>query len=278
MTCIVSDSRRSPQGSHSCAVRRWGLSLIEALAVVAIMSTLAGLLLPHLHSARGHAKAAYCANHLRQLLIANVMYADVSREQFAPAAREFLRNLERWHGAREKLIDVFDPRLGLLTPFLGNEVSVRQCPSLPEGELDGKSGFERGCGGYGYNQRYIGRQTVDRSDGTHAVVTDRGGERMRRVRRPAETVMFGDAAFAGGSLIEYSFLEPRYHPEFVGFRSDPSTHFRHAGRANLVWCDGHVDIREMTFAWHSGLYAEDPGRHSIGWFGDTDDNSLFDLR
>lgn len=257
---------------------RVGLSLIEVLVTTAIISALAGLLLPRLNSAREQARTVLCANQLRQLAMANGMYSDASREQLAPAAREFLRNLERWHGIRRKVTEAFDPRYGLLTPFMGNEEGVRECPSFPGSDLYEGGGFERGCGGYGYNQRYIGRQTVDRSDGTQVVVTDAGGERLRRVRRPAETVMFGDSAFAGELLIEYSFLEPRFHPEFVGYRSDPSTHFRHVGRANVSWCDGHVDNSRMTFTWRSGLYPEDPERHGIGWFGDTDDNSLFDLR
>ena len=89
--------------------------------------------------------------------------------------------------------------------------------------------------------------------------------------------MFADSGFAQSNVIEYSFAEPRFHPEF-GSRADPSIHFRHLGRANVAWCDGHVSTDKRTFTWSSGFYEGDPDRLGIGWFGWTDDNSIFDLR
>ena len=89
--------------------------------------------------------------------------------------------------------------------------------------------------------------------------------------------MFTDAAFAAATLIEYSFAEPRYQPT-TGFRSDPSIHFRHRKRANVAWCDGHVDRRPLTFTWSSGFYPSEPNEYDIGWFGRCDDNHFFDLR
>ncbi len=77
-------------------------------------------------------------------------------------------------------------------------------------------------------------------------------------------------------LIEYSFAEPRFHPQF-GSRADPSIHFRHHKNANVAWCDGHVSPQTRTFTWSSGVYEGDPDRCDIGWFGQADDNSLFDL-
>ena len=78
-------------------------------------------------------------------------------------------------------------------------------------------------------------------------------------------------------MIEYSFAEPRFHPQY-GSRADPSIHFRHHGTANIAWCDGHVSRKTRTFSWSSGFYAGDPERFNIGWFGETDDNSAFDLQ
>jgi hypothetical protein len=33
----------------------------------------------------------------------------------------------------------------------------------------------------------------------------------------------------------------------------------------------------MSFSWDSGMYPGNPERWSIGWIGEADDNSLFDL-
>jgi prepilin-type processing-associated H-X9-DG protein len=112
-------------------------------------------------------------------------------------------------------------------------------------------------------------------------VTDQYGTVSERVRRPGETLMFADSALASpaAGVIEYSFAEPRFHPEYLLLlvRPDPSIHFRHDEHANVAWCDGHVDRRRLSFTWCSGIYQGDPARERVGWFGPDDDNGVFDL-
>lgn len=94
------------------------------------------------------------------------------------------------------------------------------------------------------------------------------------LQHPSRTIMFADCAFASprGSnpkyLIEYSFAEPYYH---YGTKShpDPTIHFRHAGLANVVWCDGHVTSEKMTRS--NGKKFK---KFNLGWFGPAN-NSLF---
>jgi prepilin-type processing-associated H-X9-DG protein len=76
-------------------------------------------------------------------------------------------------------------------------------------------------------------------------------------------------------LIEYSFAHA-YHWVFnAGEESGsrvqyPSIHFRHRGKANVVWCDGHLTSEEMATEAEKHFT-----RIDLGWFG-PDDNSLFD--
>jgi prepilin-type processing-associated H-X9-DG protein len=120
-------------------------------------------------------------------------------------------------------------------------------------------------------------QLVGDEPGRCALVTDLAGAYVDSVLRPAETVMFTDAAFVPREeLVEYSFAEPRFDPVY-GSRCDPSIHFRHRRRANVGWCDGHVSHERRAFTWSSGFYEGDPDRRDIGWFGDSDDNRCFDL-
>lgn len=254
--------------------RRSALTLLELLVAVGAIALLLGMLLPGLASARDHAKAAVCTSNIRQLALANAMYAQDAAGVFVPGAADIQKtNRQRWHGARKKKTEPFESSRGPLTEYLGVDAGVRACPVF----APDKAGFEIGNGGYGYNNAYIGVQTILNSKGSSVIATDLAGTWLHQIKRPAETVMFADSAFLSGSLIEYSFAEPRFNPQFQT-RADPSIHFRHAGRANIAWCDGHVSSERRTFTWSSGFYEGDPGRHDIGWFGESDDNTYFDLQ
>src|SRR2546421_98201 len=97
-------------------------------------------------------------------------------------------------------------------------------------------------------------------------------------RRPrASSRVMGGAGSAAGAvdlgtgLAEYGLMEP---PPPVAARIpgasplDPVIHFRHHGRANVVFVDGHVRalIRALS-AESSAVYpGATPAAHGLGWF------------
>jgi prepilin-type processing-associated H-X9-DG protein/prepilin-type N-terminal cleavage/methylation domain-containing protein len=260
------------------------MTLIEVLVTMSVIAVLASLVVPKLAGARAGAMAVMCKSNLNQVVRANLYYADENDGYHCPGAINLKpkpgvqANLHRWFGTRSTTAEAFDPRGGALTPYLGEDGAIRQCPSFQAEEVARRGeGFERACGGYAYNNAFVGRQVRQRASGAYELLRDDAGAAVHVVRRPAETAMFADAAFAENTLVEYSFIEPRFHPSYPAFRADPSTHFRHRGSANIGWVDGHVDARGMTFTWRSGVYAADPGDYDIGWFGETDDNKYYDL-
>ena len=243
---------------------RAAFSLVELVVVLAVLGLLAALLGTALPAAKAAADAAACRGNLRQLAAANLAYAADHGRYVAAAADIEGRNTLRWHGVRTG--KAFDGAKGPLAPYLGGKgpsAWVRRCPGFrPEA-----AGFEAACGGYGYNALGVGSEACLPDGGGTTV-----GMRPAALAAPAQTVMFADAAFLQGGgaksrLIEYSFAEP---PRFTnGSIPWPSIHFRHQGKANVAWCDGHVTAE--TLEWSDGRSA---GR-SLGWFGPAD-NSLFD--
>ena len=242
-----------------------GFTLVELLTVVAVLALLAAILTTLLPAARAAAEAAACRSNLRQLAAANLAYAADHGRYVAAASDIAGANSIRWHGVRTAG-QAFDGAQGPLAEYLGGGAAsawVRRCPAFrPDA-----AGFEASCGGYGYNALGVG------SEACLAVEhPESQGLRAGTIIHPAQTVMFADTAFLQGSgskarLIEYSFAEP---PRFAGGGTPwPSIHFRHRGRANVAWADGHVSAEPLERTGARGA------AQGLGWFG-PDDNTLFD--
>jgi len=249
--------------------RHSAFTLVELLVVVAIIALLLGILLPALGKAKQAARATVCASNIRQLAIANTVYSNDQNDYFVPGAADSRNysqhNLNRWHGTRDNETSPFDPTRGPLWPYF-QQAQVKQCPEFKEFDA---AGFETGNGGYGYNNNYVGRDH-DGYDFTPL------GAKSVWFHNAAQTVMFTDAAFSQPptKIIEYSFAEAPFNS---WGQANPSIHFRHAGIANVVWLDTHVDSQTLSFT-VANVYGVTQAANQqlhIGWFG-PNDNSLFD--
>lgn len=244
-----------------------GFTLLELLVAMAIVAILVALALAGLKVAREKADDAQCMSNLRQLAQANLAYAAEHEGTFVPAQEP--RNLTRWHGVRNGVGEPFNPTAGPLAPYLGTEGKVKLCPSFRD-VLTGSKSFEEGTGGYGYNAVYIG--------GTPANAF--AAERIANIPRPQATIMFSDAAFARQNGVqEYAYCEPWNSVGPTGklrSRLIPSMHFRHQGRANVAWCDGHVTSERPTqLGSENSTYQADSSKHQIGWFGRSEFNGFW---
>lgn len=261
-----------------------GFTLIELMVVIAIISILAIMLLPALSRAQQKARGMECVNNLRQLYLANSMFADENNGRYVSAAPDIAEpggGLKRWHGKRKSLDHEFDSQAGPLAEYLSFGI-VKTCPIFVEFKDNEHAGnaFESGTGGYGYNAVYIGGTPYSND----FPQSNRIATLNTRVHNPAYTIMFADTALPQkGYIIEYGFVSSPYFPtpdhpkgnKAWGLMA-PSIHFRHYGRANVLWADGHVTSEKFEWAPEENVYKGNNLRYGVGWFGPKN-NSLFDI-
>ncbi len=270
-----------------CNQKQKAFTLVEILVVISVIALLMAILVPALAAARSRTQTLVCKSNLRQLLIASTGYAIENDGFYVPAASDMWDSAgsQRWHGVRDALDEPFDAGRGPLVGYLADG-RVKECPAkvdFVKGQ-DWKTNFEQGCGGYGYNMTYIGSRIwqygINGTQDWKEAYTRT--TRMTEIAAPGETLMFGDTAMAndGRSLLEYSFAEPPFAVSngqvVTSFYMSPSIHFRHRGRANVAWADGHIEPREMAKLDNKNVYGVDSADMKLGWF-EPINNTPFDL-
>lgn len=241
-----------PAGSY-----RRQFKLIELLIVIAVIAILAGLLLPTMAHARDKAKSINCVSNIKQLGIALQSYASDNRDCLVLCASQ--DNTRLWSGTLEG--SEYRPKGGL-TDYLGNSNNVKRCPSTPIVT----AGYNTGCGGYGYNVQYPGDPWGI------------GYTKINRARHASGTIAFADSADfdANGNMVETYQINGPQAP-YVS----PNIHFRHFGKTNVNWLDGHVTTEAIMFSGtHYALGSKEICLKAckLGWFGDeARGNYLFEL-
>jgi prepilin-type N-terminal cleavage/methylation domain-containing protein/prepilin-type processing-associated H-X9-DG protein len=208
---------------------RNAFTLVELLVVIALIALLAALLLPALGRSRQSADASRCLSNLRQLGLATQLYWDDHGGRAFPDRT--VRTNSGWiywfgwladgvEGERD-----FDPTRGALWPYLqARGVSV--CPALDRSAAGFKSKARGAAFGFGYN-RLVGTRTE-------------AGIRLATVRNPSGLAILADCAqvndFQPPASPENPMLEEFYYFD----ATDPTVHFRHRGRAQAWFADGHA--------------------------------------
>lgn len=219
--------RRPHRAGAGQPSRLRAFTLIELLVVIGIIGILSAILFPVLSSAREEALYVRCKSNLRQLGIAMSLYIEQHGGHCMPIANS--PHTDYWFGSRSSPHSrVFDRTTGYLYPFLGVTREVELCPGFsPDTRFEGQ------LPGYAYNFYEVinsGGKTYHKGLGPQV--------NYSQIRTPSRLVVFIDGArVMGGNVEENYYLNT---PQGVP-GAFPSVHFRHNGRANVLFADWRVE-------------------------------------
>jgi prepilin-type N-terminal cleavage/methylation domain-containing protein/prepilin-type processing-associated H-X9-DG protein len=212
---------------------RRAFTLIELLVVIAIIAILAALLLPTLSRSKTTAQRIKCVSNLHQLGLATHMYWDDNTGNCFRYSGGFTNGGQLfwfgWLGPGTEGERPFDATTGALFPYLQGR-GVELCPSLNYALAQFKLKAKGAAYGYGYNL-HLGQSPA----------------KISKIVRPSDTTLLADAAqvntFQPPASPENPMLEEFYYVSTN--RSEATAHFRHAQKASVVFCDGHVAMEKM---------------------------------
>ena len=283
----VQGAADTPPASHRpapAAIRQYrSFTLIELLVVIAIIAILAAMLLPALNKARERGIATSCTNNMKQVSSADSLYQN-DYEYFCPTIYYMgaSKGGKAWMGACNSSTKDFDyTGEGYLTPYLpkpGEDASMASivtksvvfCPHpwvsafYSSDEYSATNAVGSGIGIAPYLHGWEGFATAS-SDST------RNKYRLTKpgtIKTPSRCVSFADQ---GGKKSDTSSGGAHGLGSEMNFShsvDSEKTMFRHMGRANVIWADGHVSSERSGYFSIPALY--------IGGLGaDADDEELY---
>ncbi|HKQ37263.1 MAG TPA: prepilin-type N-terminal cleavage/methylation domain-containing protein [Verrucomicrobiae bacterium] len=212
----------------TCPRPNVAFTLVELLVVVAVVAVLASLILPALARSKDTARRIQCVSNIRQLGFAAMMYWDDNAGQTFAYRGVFTNNGDVfWFGWLERGAEgdrAFDESQGALYRYLDVR-GLAICPALEYISPRFKLKATGAAYGYGIN-RNLTAPTL-----THIV----------RMIKPADTVLFADAAQVNTFQPPASAANPLLEEFYYVHELERTAHFRHRQTATVIFGDGHVD-------------------------------------
>ncbi|OGV34983.1 MAG: hypothetical protein A2020_10630 [Lentisphaerae bacterium GWF2_45_14] len=257
---------------RACGRIFFKFSFNELLIVLFILALFSAMAIPMLKKIRSGMKRAVCTDSIMKINRLCLRYSE-ENGYFPPISSD--RN-SMWFGMRynnNPQYDWADAPIAQSLSYKNRFVAI--CPEMYQllsgsGRENSNYGF-----GFGYNKSVGSLQMLpfEKMDEN----ADKRGIEISRISNPKSLMLFADTATRldseggrepQGEWAMYPFAESSsYYREgrSVWGSNTPSVHFRHSGKANVSWVDGHVSLEKL------GKSRGDWGKSCIGYLGPVDD-------
>ncbi|AHF90184.1 N-terminal cleavage protein [Opitutaceae bacterium TAV5] len=194
---------------------RRAFTLIELLAVIAIIGVLAAIILATLGNVRAKARQTQCLSNLRQLQLANILYANDNKGRFMR-----VKNTDgtgKWHDTSTFLRYLGDSKSSGSKLPLSMRCPDREDPAQTDSDHTA----------YGYNFTGLGPEAQAQ------------GISQTEIPRPSQTLAFADA-------VDYQVNKTNSDKYTGAAKTTQAVAYRHGGRINIAYWDGHVNSRQRS--------------------------------
>ena len=217
-------------------MKRDGFTIIEMFVVIGITAILAAVSMNLAKNARENAFDVECKSNLHELAAACTRYAMETGE--FPWGMKTVKGYSSycWDFVRKTGSSVWE--IGDMWSGYSAK-SIVSCPKCRR-EKDNWDG--NGLTGYNYNCSFVGK--VEGDPGARKKPL-----KWKAVKRFDKLLLFGDAGYAGGmnKFMRSPVSANLYDTSSTGVRQAGTQSFRHRGRTNLAFADGHVESRSQAY-------------------------------
>jgi prepilin-type processing-associated H-X9-DG protein/prepilin-type N-terminal cleavage/methylation domain-containing protein len=229
----------------------FAFTLVELLVVIAIIGILAALLLTAISQAKGKALRIQCANNVRQLgLVLQAFVNDNNVYPFYVIKRSLSANYPdqtlAWAATLQRELD---NRSRTNWAFIVQ--GVWQCPAAHRPSNWNK---DNNYESYGYNVQGLSRDKDTNYLGLGGTYNWRNSPappvNESQIISPSEMMAIGDGFIGGNDFIwdgEWQLSRNDAIDKDYPLGSTKRAFARHQGKANVVFCDGHVESPTSKF-------------------------------